>query len=212
MTAMPSSHGVVPARAARATRGALAPLGRGLAAIGVTANAITALGVMLTVVGAALIAQERPLVALIVLIAGSLADTLDGVVARATGGGTKLGAFLDSTADRVADAAIFAAAAYVGSSRADAVLFWGALGGLSASFLVSYIRAKAESLGVAATVGPAPREARLVILLVGITGWALLGSPAAFTAAIVAVAILATITLAQRTGVVLASLAREERK
>ncbi|MBI2323358.1 MAG: CDP-alcohol phosphatidyltransferase family protein [Chloroflexi bacterium] len=205
----PVSHGVVSARAARATRGALAPLGRALAAIGVTPNAITAFGVLLTLVGSALLAQERPLVALAFLAAGSLADTLDGVVARASSGGTKLGAFLDSTADRVADAVLFAAAAYVGSSRGDAVLFWGSLGALSASFLVSYTRAKAESLGIGATVGPAPREARLVILLLGIVGWALLGTLAAFTTAIVAVAILATITLVQRTALVARSLAKK---
>jgi len=209
VTGLSSSHGVVPARAARATRGALAPLGRGLAAIGITPNAITALGVLLVLVGAVLLAQERPLVALAFLVAGSLADTLDGVVARASGGGTRLGAFLDSTADRIADAALFAAGAHIGSTHGDAVLFWGALGALSASFLVSYVRAKAESLGIGATVGPAPREARLVLLLLGIAGWALLGALAAFTTAIVAVAILATITLAQRTAVVARSLAKK---
>ncbi len=201
-------HGVVPDRAARLTRGGLAPLGRGLAAMGISANAITALGLALTLVGAALLAQERPLVALVVLLLGSLADTLDGVVARATGGGTPLGAFLDSTADRVADAALFAAAAYVASARGDALLFWASLVALSASFLVSYIRARAESLGVGATVGPAPREARLVILLLGIAAWALLGLGVAFTTAVIAVAILATITLLQRVVVVARTLAR----
>jgi CDP-diacylglycerol--glycerol-3-phosphate 3-phosphatidyltransferase len=202
------SHGVVPERAARLTRGGLAPLGRGLASIGVSANLITALGVGLTIVGAALIAQERPLPALIVLIVGSLADTLDGVVARATGGGTRLGAFFDSSADRVADAALFAAAAAVGAAHADAILFWGSMAALTSSFFVSYARAKAESLGVPATVGPAPREARLVVLLIGIAAWAALGSLPAFTAAVVLVAILATITLVQRVAVVARALAR----
>jgi len=200
------SHGVVPDRAARLTRGGLAPIGRGLAAIGVSANLITALGVALTLIGSALLAQETSLAALIVLSAGSVADTLDGVVARAAGGGTRLGAFLDSTADRIADAAIFAAAAHVGASRADAVLFWASLAALSASFLVSYVRAKAESLGVSATVGPAPREARLVILLLGIAAWALLGLFVAFTTAVATVAILATITLLQRVSVVARAL------
>lgn len=204
------SHGVVPDRAARAARGGLAPLGRGLAAMGVSANAITALGVTLTLAGSVLVAQERPLLALVVLAAGSLADTLDGVVARASGGGTRLGAFLDSSADRIADAALFAAAASVGATRADAVLFWGALGALVASFLVPYVRAKAESLGVAATVGPAPREARLVILVAGIAAWAVLGSIQAFTAAVIAVAILATITLVQRVAVVARALGRAQ--
>lgn len=202
------SHGIVPRRAARLTRGGLAPLGRGLAALGVSANAVTAVGVLLTLAGAALLAQERPLLALVALAMGSLADTLDGVVARATGGGTRLGAFLDSTADRLADAALFAAAAAVGAARADALLLWASLVALSASFLVSYTRAKAESLGVPATVGPAPREARLVILISGIAGWALLGLVAAFTTAVAAVAILATITLLQRVAVVARNLAR----
>jgi CDP-diacylglycerol--glycerol-3-phosphate 3-phosphatidyltransferase len=201
------SHGVVPDRAARLTRGGLAPLGRALASIGVSANVVTALGVGLTLVGAALLAQERPLPALVLLVVGSLADTLDGVVARATGGGTKLGAFFDSSADRVADAALFAAAAAVGAARADPVLFWGSLAALSASFFVSYVRAKAESLGVGATVGPAPREARLVILLTGIAVWALLGLGVAFTVAVLAVAVLATITLLQRVAVVARTLA-----
>lgn len=208
---MTVSHGVVPDRAARLTRGGLAPIGRGLAALGVSANAVTAVGVGLVVAAAVLIAQQQPLPALVVLLAGSLADTLDGVVARATGGGTRLGAFLDSTADRVADAALFAAAAYVGSARGDALLFWAALTALVASFLVSYTRARAEALGVAATVGPAPREARLVILLVGIGAWGVAGLGAAFTTAVAAVAILATITLLQRVAVVARSLARGQR-
>lgn len=206
-----SPHGVVPARAARATRSALGPLGRSLAAIGITPNAITALGVMLTLAGAVLVAQERPLPALLILILGSVADTLDGVVARASGGGTKLGAFLDSTADRVADSAVFAAAAWVGSVRADAVLLWAALLALSASPLVPYMRARAESLGVSGTVGPAPREARVVILLAGLAGWAFVGQPGAFTAAVVAVAVLAVITLVMRATVVVRSLSGDQK-
>jgi CDP-diacylglycerol--glycerol-3-phosphate 3-phosphatidyltransferase len=79
---------------------------------------------------------------------------------------------------------------------------------MTASFLVSYMRAKAESLGIAATVGPAPREARLVVLLIGIAAWAGLGSLVAFTAAVVLVAILAAITLVQRVAVVARALAR----
>lgn len=204
---MSSRHGVVPAGAARATRGALEPLGRALVAVGVTPNAITALGVLLTVTGAVLVAQERPAAALLVLIAGSLADTLDGAVARASGGGTKVGAFFDSTADRVADAAIFTAAAWVGSVRADVALLWAGLLALSSSSLVPYMRAKAESLGVGAAVGPAPREARLVITLLGLAIWALTGQLIAFTVAVAAVAFLAVITLVQRAAVVVRSLA-----
>ena len=145
---MTASHGVVPDRAARMTRSGLAPVGRALARAGVSANAVTALGVLLVLAGSALLAAQQPLAALVVLLAGSLADTLDGAVARASGAGTRLGAFLDSTVDRIADASLFAAAAAVGSVPV-------------------------------------------------------------FTAAVAAVAILATITLAQRAALVVRTLSRE---
>lgn len=203
---MSVSHGVVPERAARAARGGLAPLARRLHALGVHPNLVTLLGAVLTLAGAALLAAQRPLEALALLVLGSLADTLDGAIARAGGGGSALGAFLDSTVDRIADAAIFASVAWVGASRGDALLFWAALVALSASSLVSYVRAKAESLGTTATVGPAPREARLVILLIGLAAWALTGSLPLFVTAVAAVALLATITLLQRSLVVIRTL------
>ncbi len=203
-----ATHGIVPDRAASATRGGLAPIARRLHAAGVTANAITALGVLLTLAGSALVALDRPLAALVVLFVGSLADTLDGAIARVSGGGTRLGAFLDSTADRVADAALFGAAIWLGASTRQTTLLWAALVAMPLSFFVPYVRAKAESLGVSATVGPAPREARLVILLAGIAAWALLGLTAAFTTAIVVVAILAAITFLQRVAAVWRTLAR----
>jgi len=202
------AHGVVPESAARAARQGMGPLARALRAAGISANAITAVGVVLTVAGAALVALEMPLAGLVALIVGSLADTLDGLVARASGGGTKAGAFLDSTADRIADAALFAAAAWLGATHTDALLFWAALVALSGSFLVSYVRAKAESLGVRATVGPAPREARLAILLLGLAAWALFALGAAFTYAVLVVAILASITALQRIAVVVRALGR----
>jgi phosphatidylinositol phosphate synthase len=202
-----ATHGIVPGRAARAARGGLVPVARWLHSAGVTANTVTGLGVLLTLAGAALLGSGAPLAALAVLLAGSVADTLDGAIARVSGGGTRLGAFLDSTADRVADAALFGAALWLGSTRGDTLLFVAALAALSASFFVPYVRAKAESLGVAATLGPAPREARLVILLAGIAAWAFLALPAAFTTAVVAVAILATITFLQRVAAVWRTLA-----
>ena len=201
------AHGVVPEGAARAAREGMGPLARALRAAGISANTVTVVGVVLTLAGAALIAREMPLAGLVVLILGSLADTLDGLVARAGGGGTKAGAFLDSTADRIADAALFAAAAWLGATRGDALLFWSALVALSSSFLVSYVRAKAESLGARATVGPAPREARLAILLLGLAAWALFALVPAFTFAVLVVAVLASITALQRIAVVVRALA-----
>lgn len=200
------SHGVVPARAARATRSGLAPFARMLHSAGVSANAMTAVGLALTAAGAALLAIERPLPAFVVLLLGSLADTLDGAIARADAGGTALGAFLDSTSDRVADGLIFGATALVASARADVVLLAAALVALAASSLVSYARAKAESLGFSAHVGLAPREARLLIVLVGLGAWGAGAPYSVFVAAVVAVALLSTLTATQRVAVIATGL------
>jgi len=204
------SHGVIPSGIAEGARGGMAPVARRLAALGVTANSVTFLGFALSIAGAAFVAASQPLIALAILVIGSLCDTLDGALARATGGGTRLGAFLDSTFDRLSDGAFFAAAAALGAGS-DPLLFWSALAALVASFQVSYVRAKAEQAGLNATVGSAPREARLVILLIGLGAWALLGPRGLFTAAVLIVAILATLTLIQRVVVVARALATRER-
>ncbi|HEX9269379.1 MAG TPA: CDP-alcohol phosphatidyltransferase family protein [Candidatus Limnocylindria bacterium] len=192
------SHGVVPKQVAEGTRLGLAPLARRLHAVGITANAVTMLGSLLTLAGSVLLALGMPFPALLVLLAGALSDTLDGQLARAAGGGTAFGGFLDSTLDRVSDAALACAAAALGATTGDPLLFWAALAGLVTSFLVSYVRAKAESLGIKADVGLAPREARLTVMLVGVGCWGLFGLRPLFVAAVVAVALLATITLLQR--------------
>lgn len=204
------SHGVIPGGLAESTRGGMAPVARRLAAIGVTANSVTFIGFALSLAGAAFVAQSQPLAALVILVIGSLCDTLDGALARASGGGTKLGAFLDSTFDRFSDGAFFAAAAALGSAG-DPLLFWAALAALVASFQVSYVRAKAEQAGLNATVGAAPREARLVILLIGLGAWAIFGPRELFTAAVLIVAVLATLTLIQRVALVARALADRER-
>ena len=199
------SHGLMPNTVAEGTRLTLAPLARGLHRIGITANAITVVGALLTIAGSALLAVGRPLPALAVLLAGSLADTLDGQLAKVAGGGTRFGAFLDSTLDRVSDAAIACGAAALAATNGDGLLFWSALVGLVASFLVSYVRAKAESIGASATVGLMPREVRLTILIVGVGTWGVLGLYQLFVAAFAAVALLSVITLVQR----IAFVARE---
>lgn len=200
---------IVPDRLARTTRGGVAPIARRLHALGVSANSVTVVGFFVTVGGTALLAAGQPAAALLVLLLGTLSDTLDGQVARAAGGGTPFGAFLDSTLDRLSDAALAIAAVYLGASIFDPrsilptgatanVLFWSGLALLVGSFLVSYIRAKAESLGEGASVGLAPREARIAVYLIGVAAWAVTGSPQLFAAAVAVAAFLATITVIQR--------------
>jgi CDP-diacylglycerol--glycerol-3-phosphate 3-phosphatidyltransferase len=192
------SHGVVPDRLAEGARAGIGPLARALAGMGISANAVTIAGGVLSIIGAGLLAAGMPLVALLVLLVGTVADTLDGQIAKAAGGGTRLGAFLDSTVDRVADGALFAGAAASGANLGQPLLLWSSLVALVASFLVPYVRAKAESLGVSASVGPAPREARIVIFLIGLAAWAIFDLQALFVAGVLALALLSSITFVLR--------------
>lgn len=207
---MSGGHGLVPRSVADRLRLGLDPVARALLGAGVTADGMTVLGAALTLSGAVFLALERPGIALAFLAAGAAADMLDGQIARAGGGGTRGGAFLDSTLDRVSDAALLGAAVVLGSRWDDALLFWSGLVGLVGSFLVSYVRAKAESLSLQATVGVAPREARLVLLLLGVAAWAAL-DPRLFVAAVAAVASLSMLTLLQRAAAVAAQLRSEGR-
>jgi CDP-diacylglycerol---glycerol-3-phosphate 3-phosphatidyltransferase len=213
---------IVPDRLARTTRGGFAPIARRLHALGVSANAVTVVGCLITVAGTALLAAGQPGAALVVLLLGTLSDTLDGQIARAAGGGTRFGAFLDSTLDRLSDAALAIAAIYLGVSIleprsvlptgvAAAVLYWSGLTLLVSSFLVSYIRAKAESLGEGASVGLAPREARIAIYLIGVAAWAVTGNPQLFAAAVALAAFLATVTVLQRIAHMASVLDQKER-
>jgi len=205
------SHGVVPDRVAEGARAGIGPLARGLAGMGISANAVTVAGGLLSVIGAGFLAAGMPLVALLILLVGTVADTLDGQIAKASGGGTRLGAFLDSTVDRVADGALFVGAAASGANLGQPVLLWSSLVALVASFLVPYVRAKAESLGVGASVGPAPREARIVIFLIGLAAWALLNLQTLFVAAVLALAALSSITFVLRVVHVGRQLSTKER-
>ena len=205
------SHGVVPDRLAEGARAGIGPLARALAAMGISANAVTIAGGVLSVIGAGFLAAGMPLPALTVLLIGTLADTLDGQLAKASGGGTRLGAFLDSTVDRVADGALFVGAAVAGANLGQMLLLWSSLIALVASFLVPYVRAKAESLGVSASVGPAPREARIVIFLIGLGAWAVFDLVVLFVAAVLALALLSTITFVLRVVHVGRQLSTKER-
>jgi CDP-diacylglycerol--glycerol-3-phosphate 3-phosphatidyltransferase len=189
---------IVPKSAASGARGALAPIARALHRVGVSANAVTFAGLLITLVGSLILIAGQPALALVVLLFGTLADTLDGQIARLSGGGTKLGAFLDSTFDRLSDAALCVAALIVGGTHGDGLLFVSGIVALVSGSLVPYIRAKAESLGLTASVGLAPREARLALIILGVAAWAVTGSLSLFAAAVAVVALLSTITAIQR--------------
>jgi CDP-diacylglycerol--glycerol-3-phosphate 3-phosphatidyltransferase len=127
-----------------------------------------------------------------------LADMLDGVLARLQGSTGTFGAFLDSTLDRVGDAAVFGGLAiWFVSGGHDRVLAGVALFCLVAGLLVSYTRARAEGLGIKADVGIAERTERLLIGLVA-TGLSGLGVPYVLPIGLWTVAVLSAITFGQR--------------
>jgi CDP-diacylglycerol--glycerol-3-phosphate 3-phosphatidyltransferase len=139
-------------------------VGARLARHGVTANEVTVAGMVLAGVTGVTIGLGRFWVGVVLLTVGGLMDTLDGVVAKAAGTASKKGAFFDSVADRVSDALIFGGVAWYfasGSQPRLAVLPF-AIFGVSA--VISYERAKAESLGYDAKGGLMERAERLILL------------------------------------------------
>ena len=154
-------------RAREISRPTLEAIGRGLARTPLTPDSITLFGLVLTAGVAALAALGEIRWAGIAYIFAALFDSLDGALARARGGGSRFGAFLDSTVDRVEEALVFLGLTihYVlqgGVWEPPLILV-----ATVASLTVSYSRARAEGLGVACKDGLMTRLVRLVILIAG---------------------------------------------
>ncbi|MGH7643551.1 MAG: CDP-alcohol phosphatidyltransferase family protein [Candidatus Dormibacteria bacterium] len=135
----------------------------------VSPNVITMVGLGLTLVAAALIALNYLLPAgLVLLLAGSM-DILDGAVARVSGRMHRYGAFLDSTADRYGEGAIYLGMLYLFLVRLhqDPQVFLIAAA-LLGSLLVSYVRARAQSLGFTCDGGWFARPERIVVTALGL--------------------------------------------
>ena len=145
----------------------LGPAGRRLRRLGVTPDALTAFGLCASGATAVLVATGHVGWAVLGVVLAGAGDLLDGAVARSTGLASPRGAFFDSVADRVSDALLLGGAAwwFAGTDPHLAVLAFAA-GALS--MLVSYERAKAESLGLSARGGLMERAERTVLLAVGL--------------------------------------------
>ena len=179
----------------------LEPLGHRLAAAGVTPDAITVVGTLGAVVSAVVCFPRGWFFAGTLLIwAFVMLDVVDGAVARAGGRGSLFGAVLDSTCDRIADAAVFGTVTWYYAVHDQRWMVLAALLCLVLGSLTSYIRSRAEAAGLSATVGIAERAERLIIVLVG-TG--LTGLPGYHVPYVLAVALwlltgASTITVYQR--------------
>jgi phosphatidylglycerophosphate synthase len=212
-------------------RGLMTPIAVGLGKLGLSPNALTVIGFLIACVAAVAAGAQAWIVAGLLVVFGGVFDLFDGALARATNKVSKLGAFMDSTFDRWGEGVV-----YIG-------ILWGALqlgyelpvlltgAAMVSAFMVSYARAKSESLGFApgtgmANVGLAPREIRIVILTLGLIGAGIAGTAASTTAgsgvvatpagvlileaALGLIAVLATITVVQRVVATINQASRQE--
>ncbi len=144
------------------------PASRILAKTPLSPNIVTWMGFAVTLVAAALIATEHLLAGGIVVIVAGLFDMLDGALARLTGRVTRFGGILDSTLDRLSEAALLLAllSVFAGNEQpAESVLTGVALVG---SLVVSYVRARAEGAGIECKEGIFTRPERVVVLALGL--------------------------------------------
>jgi CDP-diacylglycerol--glycerol-3-phosphate 3-phosphatidyltransferase len=176
-----------------------APVVRTLLRLGVTADAITVLGTVGAVVSAVFVIGNGVLFwGAFAVTAFVLLDMLDGALARARGGGSVFGAVLDSTGDRAADAAIFAGLVWWFSGEGDnRMVVWLSLTCLVLGVLTSYVKARAEGMGLTCDVGLVERTERLILILVG-TGFTGLGIPYALQVCLWLLLVGSTITVGQR--------------
>lgn len=177
------------------------PLAAAIARVGLTPNALTLIGFGISVVAAVLAGLQLWLACGLVATFGAAFDLFDGAVARATGTTSPFGAFLDSTFDRWGEGTVYAGIATGAALAGQSVTVLLAALATSAAFMVSYSRAKAESLGWRGEAGIAPRPERVVILGLGLVAAGLGGGPAGgpwLQLALGAIAVLGTITVIQR--------------
>lgn len=181
----------------------ISPIARGLLRIGLTPNAITVLGAAGSSICAVYFFGTGEFFLGTVLVSlFILSDLFDGTMARLSNkGSTKWGALIDSTLDRVSDAAIFMGIIIYAESQQDGILLCFALIALLTGALIPYIRAKAESLGIECSVGIAERTERLIIALIG-TGLYGLGLEPALLISLGILTTAGVVTVFQRLSVV----------
>lgn len=164
---------------------------RGFARLHISANALTVAGFLIVAGAAGLIVAGQMLWAGVVMLAGSLVDSVDGAVARLTGNSGKFGAMLDSALDRLSEGVVLVALVYVFSTEGSRLT--AALAGFTLlfSFMVSYVRARAEGLGISCSEGWFTRVERVIVLSLGlITGY--------IVVALALIAVLSLFTFFQR--------------
>lgn len=144
------------------------PAVRRLAATGVTPNQVTIAGLVTVLVAAVLIGYGYLVAGGLLFLAGAVFDLVDGVLARTQERTTDIGAFLDSSLDRLGEGVVFAALVLHFARQDDPWMAALTVIALTGAYLTSYARARAEGLGMTCTVGLVTRPERVLILGIGL--------------------------------------------
>ena len=180
----------------------ITPICRGLLKIGLSANWVTLIGTLLSVLAAILLIPTGHLFAASLTLTGFvLFDLLDGTMARLSPkGANRWGALLDSTLDRVADAAVLGSLLWY-LNRNNQTLTLIVMLNILLGFLISNVKARAESLDIECNGGIAERSERLIITLltIGLSG---IGIPNSLTLGMWILFLLSLITVVQRINIV----------
>lgn len=194
------------------TSAVFGPVARLLVRLGVSPDAVTITGTLATVaISFALLARGHLVAGPLALLAVLLADSIDGLMARQMGRSSRWGAFLDSTMDRFGDAAVFSALALYGlgvPGPAGTAVFASGFALVPLALIVSYARARAEAVGLAAAVGIAERTDRLILTLVPAFVVGLGASPWVLAGGLIAAAGGSLVTIVQR----MAAVAAQDRE
>lgn len=146
----------------------LDPIGASLRRAGITADALTVFGIVMAGASGVVIANGWLRVGLLFLVLAGIGDALDGPVAKASGSSSVRGAFFDSVSDRVSDVLLFGGVAWYVASEHPGHLVILPVAVMATAMLVSYMRAKAESLGFDAKGGIMERAERFIVLAIGL--------------------------------------------
>lgn len=159
------------------------PIAEVLIKLRVSANALTTIGTLSTVVGGIAFGLGHMHLGGVIVGVTAISDALDGIVARKSGQVTIFGAFYDSSLDRIADGALLAGLAFFYATdpvHHSIPLLVMCLVGMIGTFMVSYTRSRAEALGINAKVGVMQRAERVILLVVpqalfglALNGWIL---------------------------------------
>lgn len=175
----------------------LAPLARAAIKLHLSPNSLTLIGLAVAMASAAIVGTGHLLAGGLVLLFSGLFDMVDGAVARSTGKSTKLGALTDSVSDRISEAALLFALVVLYTFRGSAGGVFLTVAALIGSFLTSYIRARAEGLGLECKVGVLTRAERVIMLALGLMLDGVTGHAAAYVA-VALITLLSYVTVVQR--------------